>query len=106
MTLRWTDHVLAVDGRAWSSVARLSSDGWSTQNIVCEAAQRSEFLCRIAAVHGWQRIPVPELPTRFELQLKILLATPVSVSVQRSIELILYEIYAVPTALIWDIEAS
>ncbi len=106
MILSWIDHVLTRDGRAWSSVATRSRDGWSTQNTVCEAAQRADFLRRIAAVHGWESIPVPELPSRFDLQLKILLATPVSSSTQRSIELILYEIYALPNVLVWDIEAS
>jgi len=106
MSLIWIDHVLSIEGRAWSTVAVPSAEGWFTQDTVCEAVQRSEFLRRVAALHGWEKIPLPELPRRFDLQLKILLAAPVSNSTQRSIELILYEIYAVPTALIWDIEAS
>lgn len=102
----WTDHVLTTKGRAWSSVANLSLDGWLTQDTLCKAMLRTEFLGRVAARHGWEKIPVPLLPQRFDLQLKALLAAPTSAPIQRSIELIMYEIYALPTALIWEIETS
>ncbi len=102
----WTDHVLSIKGRPWSSVAISSPDGWLTQDPVCEAMLRTEFLCRLASLHGWEMIPVAELPPRFDLQLRALLAAPTSAPIQRSVELIMYEIYALPTALIWEVEAS
>jgi hypothetical protein len=102
----WTDHVVTTKGRAWSSVAIPSSHGWLTDDTLGRAMLRTAFLRRVAALHGWEKIPVPQLPQRFDLQLKALLAAPDSGPIQRSIELIMYEIYALPTALIWEIEAS
>lgn len=102
----WTDHVLTTQGRTWSSVANSSNDGWLTHDIVCRAMLRTAFLRRVAVLHGWERIPVPPLPKRFEVQLGALLAAPSSASIQRSIELIMYEIFALPTALVWEVETS
>lgn len=97
-------HVLAQPGVRWTEVARWDGDQWVSDHPLAVAALRSPFLNRVAAETGWEAIPVPALG-RFLIQLRILNSGHQTAHVE-SRERVLFEVYRVPTRLIWSLEAS
>lgn len=101
--MHWHAHILNTPGRPWTDVVTNVDGAWVCDDPVALAALGSSFLSQVATVHGWTAIPLPGA-ARHSRQLQILLLAQ-SAAARRSIDLILYELYAVPTHLIWQIEA-
>lgn len=96
-------HVLARPGVRWSDVARRVDGQWFSDHPVAQAAMRSPFLNQVAAEIGWEAIPVPP-PGPFLTQLRILNCGDKTAHAE-SRERVLFELYEIPTHMIWSMEA-